>query len=103
MIRRLIILLFITILQLSYGTAIHPPYQLKPLKHTFILHRCIASVQLNKKNRNEDVSNTNLDKSSENLFEKLRNSFVMQRKNSSFYTMHSMPALLNTKLNNTHS
>lgn len=64
----------------------------------FILHRCTATAQLNKRNRNQGVPSTNLDKPPENLLGKLHGPFKMQERNSNFRARESMP--VNSKLNN---
>lgn len=68
--------------------------------HSFILHKCTASAQLNKKIRNEDMQNASLNEPSENLLGKQNDSFAMPKRNSSFHAMHLMSAFFNSKLNN---
>ncbi|CAL7943944.1 unnamed protein product [Xylocopa violacea] len=61
----------------------HPRYE-------FILHKCTASVQFNRKHQNEEKSNMNLNK----------RSFTMQDENSTSPQIHPATDSANSKLNN---
>lgn len=61
--------------------------------YEFILHKCIASAQLNTR-QNKQISNTNSNKLIENLLQKAYIPIIMREKNSTISS--------NVKLNNNH-
>lgn len=61
--------------------------------YEFILHKCIASAQLNTR-QNKQISNTNSNKLIENLLHKAYIPIIMREKNSTISS--------NVKLNNNH-
>ncbi|KOX74980.1 hypothetical protein WN51_12664 [Melipona quadrifasciata] len=67
--------------------------------YEFILRKCIASAQLNRKHQSKDILNTTLNKSIQDLLHKPPYiSIVKQEKNSTFQQVQTP----NLKLNNSH-
>ncbi|XP_076763293.1 uncharacterized protein LOC143430763 [Xylocopa sonorina] len=61
--------------------------------YEFVLHKCTASAELNRKHQNEEKSNINLNK----------RSFTMQNENITSSQIHSATHLANSKLTNNDS
>ncbi|KAK9298547.1 hypothetical protein QLX08_008141 [Tetragonisca angustula] len=96
---RLIIFLFITIIHLIYGLDSNMNFQSKYSRYEFILRKCIATAQLNRKHQSKDILNTTLNKPIQDLLHKPPYiSIVKPEKNSTFQQVQT----LNLKLNNSH-
>ncbi|XP_017796404.1 PREDICTED: uncharacterized protein LOC108577723 [Habropoda laboriosa] len=95
MTKGLIIFLIITKIHLNCGLNSNTNYQSRG--HEFILHKCIASVQLNRKHRDEGTSNINSNKPVEYI------SFTMREKNSTSRELQPAPKYVNSEFNNNNS
>ena len=84
MTKELIILFIITLIYLTCGLSTDIHHQSKYPRHEFILYKCIATVQLNRKHQNEEAPNISSNKHNENLFQRAYTTFKMQERNSNF-------------------
>ncbi|CAK9796358.1 hypothetical protein ANTQUA_LOCUS751 [Anthophora quadrimaculata] len=95
MTKRLIIFLIIIKIHLNCGLNSNAHYQSR--EHEFILRKCIASVQLNRKHRDEGVPNINSNKSIEYTL------LAMRGKNSTSRELQPPPMYANSEFNNNSS